>query len=65
MRMSTGDVIKRNMIAETADTRREEVVFGSGVYSDDYRGISRGSLMRSNCSHALRGLHRGEPVKKT
>ena len=38
MHMSTDYVIKRNMIAEPADTRREEVVFGSGVQSDDRRG---------------------------
>ena len=31
MHMSTDDVIKINMIAEPADTGREEVVFGFGV----------------------------------
>ena len=36
--MSTGNVIKRNMSVEPAKTRREEVVCGSEVYSDDQRG---------------------------
>ena len=36
--MSTDDVLKRNMNAEPVDTGREEVVFGSGVQSDDRRG---------------------------
>ena len=38
MRMSTGNVIKRNMTAEHTETRREEVVCGSGVQSDGHRG---------------------------
>ena len=66
MRMSIDDVINRNMIAEPADTQREEVVFGSGVSSDDYRGISRDSLTCPNYSHAIhRSLRKGEPIKRT
>ena len=38
MHMSTGNVIKRNMTAEPAETRREEGVCGSEVWSDDHRG---------------------------
>ena len=37
-RMSIGNVIKRNMTVEPAETRREEGVCGSGVWSDDRRG---------------------------
>ena len=36
--MSTGSVIKRNMTAEPAETRREEGACGPGVWSDDHRG---------------------------
>ena len=45
MRMSTRDAIKRSMMAEPAETRREEAVYGSGVYLDCLRGEYLGILL--------------------
>ena len=38
--MSTGKVIKVNMTLQPAETRREEVVCGSVVWSDGHKGAS-------------------------
>ena len=46
MCMSTGDVIKRSMAAEPAETRREEAMCGSGVYPDCLRGEYLGIPLR-------------------
>ena len=64
-RMSTGNVIKVNMTVEPARTRREEVVCGSGVYSDEQRGEYLAIPLRV-CAASTSSIlaYKGEPAKK-